>query len=159
LPNAKIGASFRRSAAERLSPGDVERLKVRLGPDAAARRAGVSLEIHDLFLWEILYPAGGEGRGEYGGCQAADSLGHVDADGWLHPCSSWPLRLGSLLERGVAEIWASPGRMAVRGEIAAVPAACLGCRDYPLCLGGCRGLAKVVNDHPDGRDPLCPAPR
>jgi radical SAM protein with 4Fe4S-binding SPASM domain len=48
-----------------------------------------------------------------------------------------------------------PGRFRIREEIAAAPADCAGCRDFPLCLGGCRGLARFPSRKAGGRDPSC----
>lgn len=156
LPNVKIGDSFCRSRRpDLLQPQDIEALKTLLGADRDALRAGIALEVHDLFLWELLFSDGEEGRSEYGGCQAGNSLAHVDGFGELYPCSSWPQRLGSLLSDTLEDLWASPLRHAVRNEIAEVPAGCAGCRDYPLCFGGCRGLARSLPPGPGGRDPLC----
>jgi radical SAM protein with 4Fe4S-binding SPASM domain len=156
LPNIGIDANFCHFLRdELLSPEDLSPLKKSVGDDPRALRRGIALEIHDLFLWEILFSGGEEGRSEYGGCQAGNSLAHVDAEGMLHPCSSWPSPLGSLVESSLAELWQSSQRMAVRAEIAATPAGCAGCRDYPLCFGGCRGLARTLTGTPDGRDPLC----
>lgn len=137
-------------------PEDLRRLRHLLGENPASLHDGIALEVHDLFLWEMLFPDRQDGRSEYGGCQAANSLAHVDAAGNVHPCSSWPESLGSLHDRSLAEIWDSPARRRVREEIAAAPAGCAGCRDYPLCLGGCRGLGRVVKRGEGGRDPLCP---
>lgn len=160
LPNVKIGASFQQpQAAGLLRPADLERLRALLGGDPLALHAGITLEIHDLFLWELLFPGREDGRSEYGGCQAANTLAHVDAAGNLYPCSSWPDLLGSLLQQSLEEIWQSPKRFRVRDEIAAVPSGCSACRDYSLCLGGCRGLSRAFCVDGGGRDPLCPGPR
>ncbi|GAB6082003.1 hypothetical protein JCM30471_09170 [Desulfuromonas carbonis] len=119
---------------------------------------GLALEVHDLFLWEILFPGGGGERSEYGGCQAGNSVGYVDASGDLYPCSSWPRLIGSLLEHSLDELWHSAQRLAIREQIATVPAGCRGCRDYPVCFGGCRGLAETFA-HGTERDPACDGPR
>ncbi len=161
LPNTRIGASFSLSAADGLPrPADLERLRELIGRDPDQLREGLNLEVHDLFIWELLFPQRGEGgRSEYGGCQAANSLGHIDADGNLFPCSSWPEQLGSLLSHSLEDLWALPRRLQIRNEIAAVPKGCCGCRDYPLCLGGCRGLARFFNQGGGGRDLMCRGPR
>lgn len=156
LPNVKIDDSFCPSRGpDLLQPQDLETLRALLGADRDAMRDGIALEVHDLFLWELLYPGGEEGRSEYGGCQAANSLAHVDVVGDLYPCSSWPQRLGSLLQTPLEDLWTSSLRHAIRKGIAEVPSGCAGCRDYPLCFGGCRGLARTLSSVAGGRDPLC----
>ncbi len=160
LPNTKIDDSFCPFAAERLiRPQDLESLRLKLGENPSACRQGLSLEVHDLFLWELFFPGGGEGRSEYGGCQAGNSLAHVDRLGELYPCSSWPVKLGSLLDQDLEDLWQTEERFAVRRQIAAIPVGCEGCRDYSLCMGGCRGLGRTLNQPGGGRDPLCPGPR
>jgi GeoRSP system SPASM domain protein len=116
--------------------------------------AEVALEIHDLFLWEMLVHTQQHTRSEYGGCQAANSIAHLQGAGEVHPCSSWSESLGNLLNDSLDTIWQGPGRMRLRQTIAAVPAGCSGCRDYAGCFGGCRGLAQLLHSS-GGRDPLC----
>ena len=160
LPNTLIDDSLGRPAAADLpGPPQVEQLRKLVAGDPEGFRRGVDLEVHDLFLWEILFAGGEQGRSEYGGCQAGNSLGHIDAAGDLYPCSSWPLRLGSLLESSLYDLWQSPLRLRVRRDIEQLPACCRSCRDLPLCFGGCRGLAETFRMESQGRDLLCPGPR
>lgn len=157
LPNTPIDASFGADFPGLLLPGpsDLDALRSAVS-DPVSLRSGVELEVHDLFLWEIFFPAArGEGRAEYGGCQAGNSLGHVDSNGTVHPCSSWPQPLGSLLETSLDEIWQGTLRQQVRAEVATTPAGCGGCRDYAICFGGCRGLSRSLAPTGDGRDLLC----
>lgn len=157
LPNLPLdGEDAPRGAAELPGPKELEHLRSALGTGCAA---GLSLEIHDLFIWELFHGDDGAQRAEYGGCQAGNSLGHVDAAGNLHPCASWPGAFGSLLEHSLEDLWASPARFRVREELEWVPLGCRGCAGYDLCFGGCRGLARSFDPHGDGRDPLCAAPR
>ncbi|TRO82536.1 SPASM domain-containing protein [Trichloromonas acetexigens] len=157
LPNIPLdGEEAPRDPAELPSPKDLERLRQSLAPDCAA---GLSFEIHDLFIWELFHGEDGAQRAEYGGCQAGNSLGHVDAAGNLYPCASWPGALGSLLEYSLAELWASPARFSVRAELERVPSGCRDCAGYDFCFGGCRGLSRSFDPHGDGRDPLCAGPR
>ncbi len=153
LPNISVDGNL----------GDLERgklptaeelfdLRKKIG-DAAESRRGLELEVHDLFLWEILSRGDAE-RGEFGGCQAANSLAHIDAQGDIFPCSSWPLRLGSLCETSLEAIWQNERRYRIRRDIEHLPAGCAGCSDYALCIGGCRGLAVSFSDR-DARDPGC----
>jgi len=160
LPNARIGATF-----QAIPPADLPRwadldtfrnLWSRLAPELPE---AFQLEIHDRFLWEILTPGIDQARSEYGGCQAANSLGHVDASGTVYACAAWPEILGSLCSADLDQIWQSPVRFAVRERIDRVPAGCDDCRDYPLCLGGCRGLGEFLNQTAGGRDLMCREPR
>lgn len=156
LPNTPVDASFPgRSAA--FLPEIVQLAALRaVVTDPVALRAGLTLEVHDLFLWEILFPGEREnGRSEYGGCQAANSLAHIDASGMVHPCSSWPHGLGSLLEKDFAAIWQQGERADILDQITALPAGCDGCSDYVLCFGGCRGLVETLGTADAGRDLLC----
>lgn len=157
LPNTPIDASFEVSKQlERLpTHEDLERLRATIS-DPLGLRANVAMEVHDLFLWELFFPGEREtGRVEYGGCQAGNSLAHIDVNGIVHPCSSWPQALGSLLTMSLDELWQGALRHQVRAEVAQVPVGCSGCRDYALCFGGCRGLSRTLTPHSDGRDLLC----
>lgn len=158
LPNTPADDSFDALRSEALlRPDDLEKLRSAL---TATPVVGVQLEIHDLFLWELFSAWNeGAGRGEYGGCQAGNSIGHIDGHGRLHPCSSWAEPLGSLLEMELEDLWLSPRRLAVRSAIAAVPSGCRGCLDYARCFGGCRGLTRAAEPDGDGRDLLCPGCR
>lgn len=160
LPNTPVDASF--SAHQALPLPTIAQLADlrAVVTDPVALRAGLRLEVHDLFLWEILFPGEREnGRSEYGGCQAANSLAHIAASGMVHPCSSWPCELGSLLESDFATIWQQEARTVVLDKIAAFPAGCDGCDDFAHCFGGCRGLVETLGTAGDGRDLLCSGPR
>jgi GeoRSP system SPASM domain protein len=156
LPNTPVDASFSRYRAAFL-PEIAQLAALRSAvSDPVALRAGLSLEVHDLFLWEILFPGEREsGRSEYGGCQAANSLAHIAANGLVHPCSSWPHELGSLLDADFATIWQQEDRAIILDKIATLPAGCAGCGDYAHCFGGCRGLVETLGIAVDGRDLLC----
>jgi GeoRSP system SPASM domain protein len=136
-----------------IRPEDVESFRKQAAdfPDFFGK---LKLDVHDLFLWEILFPDGGVARSEYGGCQAANSLAHVDICGTVHPCVSWPQSLGSLLADSFYDIWQAAPRQAVRADIASIPTGCNRCRDYAICFGGCRGLSRL-DETLNGRDPMC----
>ena len=160
LPNARIGDTFRGYGAEELpGPDDLDRFRALWQRGLKTAAGATKLEIHDRFLWEIMTPGDDQARSEYGGCQAANSLGHVDAQGTVFACEAWPEPLGSLLDMELEEIWQSPRRHAVRERVAAIPDGCRGCRDYALCLGGCRGLGECLGESGGGRDLMCRAPR
>jgi GeoRSP system SPASM domain protein len=160
LPNARIGDTF-----QSIPPADLPRCSdlAVFREDWLRNPPGVpeslQVEIHDRFLWEIMIPGDEQARSEYGGCQAGNSLGHVDARGTVYACAAWPEPLGSLPGASLEEIWQAPRRLAVRRRITQVPPGCHGCRDYPLCLGGCRGLGEVLGGDGGGRDLMCRGPR
>jgi GeoRSP system SPASM domain protein len=158
LPNHKITAnSDPAEKAGLLCPDDLAILAETL-KQRPLKTGKTTLEVHDLFLWELIFPQGGGERSEYGGCQAANSLGHIAANADLWPCSSWPQALGNLLEHDLHSIWDCTTRHQVRAEVASEPEDCAGCRDYQICFAGCRGLARTYRQ--DGRrDLLCCGPR
>lgn len=156
LPNMGINVnSFDSQRLQVARPQDIEVFAELMRPELAELAGGPLLEVHDLFLWEILASSGEQGRSEYGGCQAGNSLAHIDCLGHLHPCASWLLDLGSLLEADFSDLWDTAMRYHVREEVAAVPAGCAGCKDYPGCLGGCRGLSLCLGGPGQGRDLMC----
>ncbi|PLY04449.1 MAG: hypothetical protein C0624_05770 [Desulfuromonas sp.] len=155
LSNLPIDANFGRIDAGVVPrPADLQQVEKTLRRAVSELQGTVALEVHDRFLWELL--ADGDAKlSEYGGCQAANSLAHVDALGQVHPCSSWLLPLGDLCTTSFEEIWAAPLRQQVRDDINAVPEGCVGCRDYHECFAGCRGLSACFDFANQGRDPLC----
>jgi GeoRSP system SPASM domain protein len=160
LPNAHIGDSFHQYSVDDLPRWqDLESFSVvwqefiQDMPDLPA------MDIHDLFLWEIMTPGQEKARSEYGGCQAGNSLAHVDVAGIVHPCAAWPQPLGRLSEQSLDEVWGGQARHAIVEEIAKNPAGCKGCNDLDICFGGCRGLGKFLNQKNSGRDLMCREPR
>lgn len=156
LPNQNIDANPELDWVERLPRcSDLEQLRLVLEQQGVPDAEELQLEVHDLFLWELLQPLSGGQRSEYGGCQAGNSLGHINPVGELYPCSSWPEPLGSLLDQNLFDLWLTPRRFTIREEIGEVPAGCEDCRDYPTCFGGCRGLSRFCRSDSLGRDLLC----
>ncbi len=139
-----------------LRAGDLNAFAAHWG-ESAPPLLPAGLIVHDLFLWEILCP--GRDRDHYSGCQAGNSLAHVDANGTLYPCSSWNQPLGSLFDTSVADFWQQSIRTAIREEIARQPDGCADCPTYARCLAGCRGLSRdfpsPASEH-RGQDLMCP---
>jgi len=160
LPNAHIGDSFHAySAADLPRWQDLDNFRecwLEFMKDPCRLPA---MEIHDLFLWEIMTPGQEKTRSEYGGCQAGNSLGHIDHLGVVHPCAAWPQPLGQLPGQSLADIWAGRERLAVREHIAGTPDGCRDCSDLDICFGGCRGLAFHLNRSGGERDLMCSGPR
>ena len=159
LPNHKITVnSGELETAGILQTKDLEML-AKLLKQQPLKIGKTTLEVHDLFLWELIFPQGGGERSEYGGCQAGNSLGHVAVNADLWPCSSWPQSMGNLLLQDLHSIWDTAARHQVRVEVGTEPEDCAGCRDYPICFGGCRGLARSCRLDGARRDLLCSGPR
>ncbi|NIQ11346.1 MAG: SPASM domain-containing protein [Gammaproteobacteria bacterium] len=160
MPNAHIGDSFHGYSANDLPRWEDLRefsklwLKVEGSLDVLP-----DMEVHDLFLWEIMTPGQQQNRSEYGGCQAGNSLAHIDINGVVHPCSAWPQPLGQLPDQSLEDIWAGRERQSVVEAIAITPVGCKGCSDLNICFGGCRGLARHLNHSAGERDLMCYGPR
>jgi len=136
----------------------LSRRKIKEAAESAlsGRAGGVKLFVHELFLYRELALPGIMGeRLEYAGCQAAEALAYIAADGLVYPCSSWPESIGSLDVFSLKEVWAGQKRKEVVRRIGELPGECLECHDSETCLGGCRGMA-VAAGNPDGPDPGCP---
>jgi len=160
LPNAHIGDSFQGYTTVDLPRWRDLDLFRKVWLDFMENPCQLpALEIHDLFLWEIMTPGQQQSRGEYGGCQAGNSLSHVDIQGVVHPCAAWPQPLGQLPDQSLEAIWSGRERITVRDRIAKVADGCRGCRDLDICFGGCRGLAFHLNRSEGERDLMCSGPR
>ncbi len=160
LPNAHIGDSFHAYSVEDLPRWqDLDAFR-RVWQEFTKTDCPLpGMEIHDLFLWEIMTPGQQQNRAEYGGCQAGNSLGHVDCHGVVHPCAAWPQPLGKLPGQALEDIWSGTERQAVRERIAQAPDGCQECSDLNICFGGCRGLAFHLNRSAGERDLMCSGPR
>ena len=160
LPNAHIGENFKEySPAELPRAKDLVRFRTLWHDFLNQSPTLPEMEIHDLFLWEIMTPGQQKSRSEYGGCQAANSLAHVDHRGIVHPCAAWPEPLGQLPQQSLEEIWAGPRRQSLCDHIAKTPDGCIGCTDLNTCFGGCRGLGFHLNRQNGERDLMCFGPR
>jgi radical SAM protein with 4Fe4S-binding SPASM domain len=69
-------------------------------------------------------------------CAAVDGLVHVNPRGEIMPCSSWPESLGSLIDRGFADIWFSERSSHFKRKRFA-PEACSDCGSFVACQGAC----------------------
>jgi GeoRSP system SPASM domain protein len=121
--------------------------------------SGKRLVAHDFFLWKTLseaFPGAAGERLEFSGCQAGTALAYVDWEGGVYPCDSLPIRLGSLEESSLEQVWASPARQKVVAALRSTPGACDGCGEYRGCHGGCRGMAYLSSGTLDAPDPACP---
>ena len=127
----------RQKLGERISRIDLQEMK---------------LTIHDPFLWKVYYPSV---KFPEGGCQAANSMVHISAEGDVYACPSLPLKFGSLRKNTLKEMLASSQKRKLRALLADPPEGCHDCREVKQCAGGCRGRAYVLADSLGVPDPSC----
>ncbi len=83
-------------------------------------------------------------------CAACHGLLAVDPQGFLLPCSSYPERIGNLLEEGFEKLWFSPGALYFR-NMEYLPRPCRSCHLKQACGGACplywraRGAEEIEN--------------
>ncbi len=112
----------------------------------------LKLTIHDPFLWKIFFP---QVSFPDGGCQAANTMVYISADGAVFPCPSLPVTIGHLHSSSLREIIQSEKKKHIRDEILTLPTPCHGCAEAFGCKGGCRGRAYVEQVSLDAADPGC----
>lgn len=118
----------------------------------AGGSSGLTLTIHDPFLWRAFNPGVPFPQG---GCQAANTMIAIAPDGGVYPCPTLPVRLGTLGEASLKEIIASAVKKEFRQRLLEHPGACGGCGEVTVCKGGCRGRAYVMHQSMEGDDPAC----
>lgn len=114
--------------------------------------ASLRLTIHDPFLWKIFFP---QVSFPDGGCQAANTMVYISADGAVTPCPSLPVTIGRLDTASLREIVRSEEKKRIRNKILTLPTPCFGCAEASSCKGGCRGRAYVEQGSLDAADPGC----
>ena len=119
---------------------------------AAGGVKGLNLTIHDPFLWRAFHP---ETPFPQAGCQAANTMIYVAANGNVYPCPTLPLLLGNVRESRLKTIIASPEKKTLRRQLLQAPAGCADCGEVAACRGGCRGRGLVLHGSLDGIDTAC----
>lgn len=114
--------------------------------------SGLTLTIHDPFLWRAFNPGVPFPQG---GCQAANTMIAIAPDGGVYPCPTLPVRLGTIGEAPLKEITASAAKKEFRQKLLDHPGACCECGEVTVCKGGCRGRAYVMHQSMEGDDPAC----
>lgn len=69
-------------------------------------------------------------------CAAITGLLSVDPRGNIIPCSSWPMPVGSLLERSFQDIWQTP-MLSYFKNMDYAPETCRRCEHLDVCKGAC----------------------
>lgn len=133
-----------------LSSGEQQELASNLA--SAGGSEELSLTIHDPFLWRAFNP---DVPFPQAGCQAANTMLAIAADGAVYPCPTLPVNLGSITERNLMEIIFSAEKKAFRLKLQTPPANCGGCAELAICRGGCRGRGLALEGTLDSIDPAC----
>lgn len=120
--------------------------------DAAGGTSGLTLTIHDPFLWRAFNPGVPFPQG---GCQAANTMIAIAPDGGVYPCPTLPVRLGTVGEASLKELIVSAAKKEFRQQLLDHPGACRECDEVTVCKGGCRGRAYVMHQSLEGEDPAC----
>ncbi len=69
-------------------------------------------------------------------CAACHGLASVDPEGYLLPCSSYPERVGNILEEGFERVWFSSRALYFR-KMEYLPQRCRSCHLVEICAGAC----------------------
>jgi GeoRSP system SPASM domain protein len=112
----------------------------------------INLTIHDPFIWKAFNPGVPFPQG---GCQAANTMIAIAADGGVYPCPTLPVRLGTIGERPLKEIISSSEKKEFRRRLLVTPDGCRECQELAECRGGCRGRAYVMHGTLNGIDEAC----
>jgi len=126
--------------------------------EALARGPGLRFTLLDD-VWSALLDYGGQACWMAGTCR---HLVGVEPDGSLWACCERHdrepgLRLGSIREQSLAEIWHDAPARELRAGDERRRAACRGCTWSMMCGGGCVHHRVVSAGDAAGEDPLCPA--
>lgn len=78
-------------------------------------------------------------------CAAMDGLIHVNPEGNILPCSSWPEKIGNILEQSFHDLWFSR-RASYFKQKKFAPEACSGCDSFIACQGGCPLYMNTLGD-------------
>ncbi|UCG38870.1 MAG: SPASM domain-containing protein [bacterium] len=152
LPNRPAGVITTLGADAFPDPGELDHMTVEL----IRRQAGLvqpqCLRVHDFILARALGLEGTEPQG----CEAANAIAYIDAEGTVYPCESLMVPLGSLKEDDPEAIFRSPVRERIRRDVEGLPGLCVPCPELTACVGGCRGAVYHLTGHYAAPDPSCP---
>ncbi len=86
-------------------------------------------------------------------CTASTGL-MIDFDGMVKPCEKLPIKVGSVLEDDIIDLWNCTALKAMR-DITNIKGRCASCAFLEQCRGGCRGEAYLRTGDLFSEDPLC----
>lgn len=104
-------------------------------------------------LWKALTVRGPSCEACVAGCSIGYNGICVDADGGVYPCRRLPIRLGTVPETSLTELWGHRVLQQLRDRDA-LEGRCGRC-DIRWVCGGCRAVAEALNAHPMAEDPQC----
>ena len=86
-------------------------------------------------------------------------IGHIDAQGNVHPDPAWPSHsFGNLRQRPFSQIWldlSDPLMFGLKNRLALLKGRCAACLWKPVCGGNMRSRAAMVHGDPWMPDPAC----
>ncbi len=135
---------------ECLEPEELRSLMA--GLIAFCRERRVDLSLTDP-LWNAYLNPRRAGEPCAAGCTAGIDGLSVDANGDVFPCRYLPIKMGSMNEQSLVEIWESPFPRALRDRDL-LNGKCGACRLRFAC-GGCRAIAFAFTGDPLAEDPQC----
>ena len=87
-------------------------------------------------------------------CTAGYSGFMIDFDGMVKPCEKLPLKVGSILQEDIADLWNCELMKGLR-DLKNLKGRCAVCTFLEKCRGGCRGEAYLRTGDLFGQDPIC----
>jgi len=84
-------------------------------------------------------------------CMAGTVFASVDPEGGLRICAERHQAIGSLLSDGLISLWQRFSEFSILASGNFLSSACVSCRAYPFCLGGCRSVDRGPRPTTDPR--------
>lgn len=106
----------------------------------------ISFQVHDYFLAKFLELKDAD---LFKGCQGGNLVAYIQ-NGFVYPCKSVPIYLGSLFNENFDTIWKRAEEVMKKNS---QHIDCNNCGDKGICKRGCPGTAFFLNNNQ--KDPLC----
>jgi len=91
--------------------------------------------------------------GKVSSCDAGLTWSCISPSGELRYCTHHSLVAGSLLEKGISDLWKESEIYTLCRQLKDVSKKCQSCKALPICRGGCRACAYHSTGHLKGADP------
>ena len=114
------------------------------------------LEQDPLRAGQLIRELSRKGGGKRG---SGVGIGHIDAQGNVHPDPAWPSHsFGNLRQRPFSQIWldlSDPLMFGLKNRLSLLKGRCAACLWKPVCGGNMRSRAAMVHGDPWMPDPAC----